>query len=98
MQPQWEECLVLNERISHLLKPQTLLLFELCDFVSMSLAGSATRHCKLGNKSGWHLVAWAFLRPVVANGTLNTGPRLRLQLYKPAKYPKTLRSRVPVVC
>lgn len=31
------------------------------------------------------VIAWAFLKPVAANGALNAGKTLRLQLYKPGK-------------
>lgn len=39
----------------------------------------------LGSNSGWHKVAWAFLKPISNNGQLNTDQKLRLQLYKPKK-------------
>jgi hypothetical protein len=41
-----------------------------------------------GSEGGWHHVAWAFLKPVGANGVLNTGKQVRLQLYKPQRMRK----------
>lgn len=36
-----------------------------------------------GFESGWHRIAWAFLKPCGPNNILNIDKRLRLQLYKP---------------
>ncbi|KAG8274400.1 Jouberin [Homalodisca vitripennis] len=90
--PQWEERLVLNEPFPVLLGPTTLLLLEVCDTVPATVACSAARHHKLGGAAGWHVVAWAFLRP---SGV--AVDRARLQLYKPARPPKHIRPLSPVV-
>jgi hypothetical protein len=41
-----------------------------------------------GSEGGWHHIAWAFLKPVGANGALNTEKQVRLQLYKPQRIRK----------
>lgn len=38
-----------------------------------------------GSEGGWYHIAWAFLKPVGANGVLNTEKEVRLQLYKPQR-------------
>jgi hypothetical protein len=42
-----------------------------------------------GSEGGWHHIAWAFLKPVAANGALNTEKQVRLQLYKPQRMRKS---------
>ncbi|KAI4471341.1 jouberin [Holotrichia oblita] len=44
-----------------------------------------TQNFNLQEKRGWHRIAWAFLKINAANGTTNTGTKLRLQLYKPGQ-------------
>ncbi|XP_069701655.1 jouberin-like [Periplaneta americana] len=87
--PFWEELLVFNEDFEYILqdKPSVLILFEILDFVNFSVASSQYR--KLGPEGGWHHIAWAFLRPVGANGILNTEKQVRLQLYKPQQAGKS---------
>ncbi|XP_034234525.1 jouberin-like [Thrips palmi] len=81
--PIWDETLVLNEDIQHILQPQSsiLILFEVLDCVTFDEA--IARHQKLGLESGWHRIAWAFLKPCGANNILNIDKKLRLQLYRP---------------
>lgn len=51
------------------------------DFLTLSEANKDT-------PIGWYKIAWAFLRLVSKDGSLNTGKRVRLQLYKPGNYSK----------
>ncbi|PSN43898.1 hypothetical protein C0J52_03675 [Blattella germanica] len=69
--PSWEELLVFNEDFQYILgnNPPVLILFELLDFVNFNVASSQYR--KLGSEGGWHHIAWAFLKPLGANGILN---------------------------
>ncbi|KAK3916070.1 Jouberin, partial [Frankliniella fusca] len=89
--PIWEETLLFNEDIKHILQPQAsiLILFEVLDCVSVDVAIS--KYEKLGTESGWHRIAWAFLKPRGANDILNIDKKLRLQLYKP-RSEKTIRN------
>lgn len=71
--PEWEETVTFNENTSHIIKPSTVLFFEIVDFVDVS-------HSDAENASvGWHRIAWAFLKP---NKSTNFNKILRLQLYK----------------
>jgi jouberin len=72
----WNEMLVFNELYLYLLKPHTLVLFEILDFKTS---------VKSGKYDPWHRVAWAFLRLVSGTGRANTEIEARLQLFK---YPK----------
>ncbi|XP_075225297.1 jouberin-like [Lycorma delicatula] len=91
--PSWEEVLVFNENMSHVIKQDTVIFFEVVDFVNLTLGGM--RYQRLGSEGGWHHVAWAFVKLVAANGELNTEKKLRLQLYKPKN--KIITSRKPTV-
>ncbi|XP_014681830.1 PREDICTED: jouberin-like isoform X1 [Priapulus caudatus] len=87
MTPVWEEMVVFNENANYFIdkSSQALLFFEILDLNSMSTA--ALKFATRGQQSGWHHVAWAFLKLVGANGQPNVGRRVRLQLYlPPAKY------------
>ncbi|XP_039284436.1 jouberin-like [Nilaparvata lugens] len=94
--PQWEEVLIFNEDISHIVNPDTLLFFEIVDFVNFTIGGM--RYQRLGHDSGWHYVAWAFLKLVAVTGETNTEKKLRLQLYKPnVRYNVHRKQTSPVV-
>ncbi|KAE8739066.1 hypothetical protein FOCC_FOCC015445 [Frankliniella occidentalis] len=88
--PIWEETLLFNEDIKHILQPHSpiLILFEVLDCVSVDTAMAQFK--KLGSESGWHRIAWGFLKPCGPNDTFNIDKKLRLQLYKP-RSEKTLR-------
>ncbi|KAJ9586462.1 hypothetical protein L9F63_019900, partial [Diploptera punctata] len=87
--PYWEELLVFNEDFKCILTNETpvIILFEILDFVNFTIASS--QYSKLGSEGGWHHIAWAFLKPVGANGVMNTEKQVRLQLYKPQHVRKT---------
>jgi len=71
---QWDERLLFNERLSHLLTPWCLLLFEVLEFGP---------HVDLERyPEGLQPVAWAFLKVLDARGRPNLGRQLRLQLYR----------------
>lgn len=77
--------------------PDVILFFEIVDFLNFSSFDNI-RYQKFGPDSGWHHVAWAFIKLVAANGELNTEKRLRLQLYKPKnKFQNSKTPTVPIV-
>lgn len=78
--PIWDEQLVLNELYTHILKPKTLIFFEIIDFVTNVKALEVY-------PDGWNKIAWSFLRLVGSDGRATTESKARLQLYK---YPKVL--------
>jgi len=43
----------------------------------------------LGSEQGWYSIAWAFLKPVGANGVRNVNRKVRLQLFEPESLPKS---------
>ncbi|KAI4471346.1 jouberin [Holotrichia oblita] len=81
--PEWEESIIINEDFNYLINPATrvILFFELLDFVGFTEAALQSSVYS----RGWHRIAWAFLKINAANGTTNTGTKLRLQLYKPGQ-------------
>ncbi|XP_035664339.1 jouberin-like [Branchiostoma floridae] len=88
MLPAWEELLIFNENFNlftQMEDPRAVVLFEVLDFVSMSVASNNYR--AEGQQGGWHRIAWAFLKVVGSNEKLNTDKKVRLQLfYPPFKY------------
>ncbi|XP_059177795.1 jouberin-like isoform X2 [Physella acuta] len=83
--PVWEDLLVFNENFNYFIQPnpKVILLFELLDFVSMNTASRQMASQK-GGEGGWHKIAWAFLKVLGKNNKVNTGNKLRLQLFVPA--------------
>ncbi|XP_076440565.1 jouberin-like [Babylonia areolata] len=75
--PMWEELMVFNENFNYFIQssPKALMLFELRDFVSMNSTNNKS-------ETGWHRIAWAFLKIVGGNGKINVGSKLRLQLFQ----------------
>ena len=51
-----------------------VFLLQLVDFVSMNRASQ--------NDEGWHRIAWAFLKVMGNNNKVNTGSKVRLQLFE----------------
>ncbi|KAI8483615.1 Jouberin [Branchiostoma belcheri] len=88
MLPAWEELLIFNENFNLFTQeedPRVVVLFEVLDFVTMSVASNNYR--SEGQQGGWHRIAWAFLKVVGSNKNLNTDKKVRLQLfYPPFKY------------
>ncbi|GFT04866.1 hypothetical protein NPIL_588021 [Nephila pilipes] len=78
----WEESFILNENLEHLLKKEidTVLFFEVIDLVPLSFT---KYHYERLNENGMQKLAWAFLKVLGSNNVINTGSKLRLQLYKP---------------
>ncbi|XP_040565035.1 jouberin [Lepeophtheirus salmonis] len=81
--PRWEEVILFNESYNHLKSygPNIVLFFMIQDFVSMTTANNKS--------SGWHHIAWAFLKLFPSNDRCNIGNKVRLQLYKPPKKKKS---------
>ncbi|KAJ7341958.1 hypothetical protein JRQ81_008029 [Phrynocephalus forsythii] len=95
--PEWEEQIIFNERFNYFLQdaeesPKVILFFEVLDFLSMNDAKSKYRG--QAHESGFRKICWAFLKLVGANGVLNVGGKLRLQLYSP---PPKSRSQISTV-
>ncbi|KAJ6660097.1 hypothetical protein lerEdw1_018023 [Lerista edwardsae] len=84
--PEWEEQILFNERFNYFLQddeksPRVILFFEILDFLSMD---DAKANCDVQTQErGFRKICWAFLKLVGANGVLNVGGKLRLQLYYP---------------
>ncbi|XP_076835204.1 jouberin-like [Brachyhypopomus gauderio] len=94
--PEWEEQIIFNERFAYFLQdggesPRVILFFEILDFMSMDKARanpSIDQH-----EQGFRKIAWAFLKLVGTNGTLNINSKLRLQLYScPPRAKKTTKT------
>nr|XP_032815466.1 jouberin isoform X1 [Petromyzon marinus] len=92
--PEWEEQVVFNHRLGPFLRVEpgavrVLLLFEVVDLVSMD--ETQTNYSALQTDSGGRrCLAWAFLKLVGANGAVNVGGKMRLQLfYPPARFRPT---------
>lgn len=84
--PRWEEVIVFNEDFSHFTKdhPNVLIMFELLDtnkshheqtnFQTQSYTSQDTG-------KNWQRIAWAFLKLVGSDKSLNIEKKTRLQLY-----------------
>ncbi|XP_032238499.2 jouberin isoform X2 [Nematostella vectensis] len=95
--PYWEEVLLFNEQFSYFLgkqesDPKVVILFEIVDFLSVA---AAKRQSRSETDKGWYHVAWAFLKVLGANGSINTDKKVRLQLFYPGR--ATFRARDPNV-
>jgi WD40 repeat protein len=71
--PRWNEEILINEPMSALYKPETLILYEILDF--------GRRVDLKVYKDGFFPVAWAFFKPVSRTGMPHHGT-VELQLYK----------------
>lgn len=87
--PHWDEIILFNEKYEHIITENTVMLFELVDFMG-SIRPSIS-------EDNWHRIAWAFVKPIGSNGITNTGKQIRLQLYKPGINPKSSHKNLPVV-
>uniref|UniRef100_A0A8C4NB42 Abelson helper integration site 1 n=1 Tax=Eptatretus burgeri TaxID=7764 RepID=A0A8C4NB42_EPTBU len=86
LRPEWEEQLIFSERFGRFIEaahggPRTLIFFEVCIQVqSSNRKQNPNEHEEMGK----HALAWAFLKLEGANGTLNVGNKVRLQLFAPS--------------
>ncbi|XP_033123597.1 jouberin-like [Anneissia japonica] len=99
MIPSWEELLLLNESYLYLTcgkenYPDVVMFFEILDFVSMNSVNGKSH--TVAGEGGWHRVAWAFLKVIGSNKTLNTEKKVRLQLFYPPFSFKTKPGQVDV--
>ncbi|KAF5304411.1 hypothetical protein FQR65_LT07941 [Abscondita terminalis] len=92
--PEWGEMILLNEDINHVVYKNTIIFFEIVDFVSYAIVVAQTN--KRGLSQGWHKIAWAFIKPVGKNGESNKNQQLRLQLFYPHKYNKVSSNECPI--
>ncbi|XP_046857215.1 jouberin-like [Xenia sp. Carnegie-2017] len=93
--PCWEDVLIINEIYSYFLQreesdPDVIIFFEILDFLSMAVINKQRR--KQGSERGWYQIAWAFLKLIGANGSLNTEQKIRLQLFHPVKLNRRQRA------
>ncbi|XP_049595623.1 jouberin [Syngnathus scovelli] len=98
--PEWKEQIIFNEPFSHFVgrdpeSPKVVLFFEILDFLTMEEAKSNVD--VETHERGFRKIAWAFLKPVGANGVLNTGSKIRLQLYCPPSSAKRQPRTIEVV-
>ncbi|XP_061700465.1 jouberin isoform X2 [Syngnathoides biaculeatus] len=98
--PEWNEQIIFNEPFSHFVgqdpkSPRVVLFFEVLDFLTMEEAKANVDVEK--HERGFRKIAWAFLKLVGANGVLNTGSKIRLQLYCPPTWAKRQPHAIEVV-
>ncbi|XP_065922685.1 jouberin isoform X2 [Magallana gigas] len=81
--PVWEELLLFNENFNYFIQSdvKVIVFFEVLDFVSMNTARRQFSNQK--REGGWYRIAWAFLKVRGNNDKLNTGSKVRLQLFVP---------------
>ena len=72
-QPSWEEQIIINQSYNELLKPHTLILFELLDF------GPTIPLQNIKAGGGFYRIAWGYLVPVNSKGKciLSLSPRAK---------------------
>ncbi|XP_063007307.1 jouberin [Melospiza melodia melodia] len=97
--PEWEEQVIFNERFTYFLQnteenPQVILFFEVLDSPSMHQV-RASSDVKI-QEGRYRKICWAFLKLVGANGVLNVGGKLRLQLFYPPSRTKSHSNVVEV--
>ncbi|NXM02860.1 AHI1 protein, partial [Tyrannus savana] len=97
--PEWEEQVIFNERFTYFTQnteenPQVILFFEILD--SLSMDEVRTRSDVQIQEGRFRKICWAFLKLVGANGVLNIGGKLRLQLYYPPSRTKSHSNVVEV--
>ncbi|NXK29837.1 AHI1 protein, partial [Piprites chloris] len=90
--PEWEEQVMFNERFTYFTQnteenPQVILFFEILD--SLSMDEVRARSDVQTQEGRYRRICWAFLKLVGANGVLNIGGKLRLQLYYPPSRTKS---------
>ncbi|XP_077418917.1 jouberin [Vanacampus margaritifer] len=98
--PEWKEQIIFNEPFTHFVgrdpeSPKVVLFFEILDFLTMEEA-KANVDVEI-HERGFRKIAWAFLKLVGANGVLNTGSKIRLQLYCPPTSAKRQPRTIEVV-
>ncbi|XP_072768019.1 jouberin isoform X2 [Nerophis lumbriciformis] len=98
--PEWQEQIIFNEPFRHFVQkdpkgPKVVLFFEILEFLSMEEA-KANVDVDV-NERGFRKITWAFLKLVGANGVLNTGSKLRLQLYCPPTWARRQPGTIEVV-
>ncbi|NXJ17263.1 AHI1 protein, partial [Dicrurus megarhynchus] len=97
--PEWEEQVIFNERFTYFIQnteenPQVILFFEVLDSLRMNeVRANSDVQIQEGH---YRKICWAFLKLVGANGVLNVGGKLRLQLYYPPSRTKSRSNTVEV--
>ncbi|XP_017595145.1 PREDICTED: jouberin isoform X2 [Corvus brachyrhynchos] len=97
--PEWEEQVIFNERFTYFIQnteenPQVILFFEVLDSLRMNeMRANSDIQVQEGR---YRKICWAFLKLVGANGVLNVGGKLRLQLYYPPSRTKSYSNAVEV--
>ncbi|NWT12026.1 AHI1 protein, partial [Vireo altiloquus] len=97
--PEWEEQVIFNERFTYFIQnteenPQVILFFEVLDSLRMNeVRANSDVQVQEGR---YRKICWAFLKLVGANGVLNVGGKLRLQLYYPPSRTKSHSNAVEI--
>ncbi|NWT79507.1 AHI1 protein, partial [Lanius ludovicianus] len=97
--PEWDEQVIFNERFTYFIQnseenPQVILFFEILDSLRMNeMRANSDIQVQEGH---YRKICWAFLKLVGANGVLNVGGKLRLQLYYPPSRTKSRSNAVEV--
>jgi len=95
---EWNEEFIINEKVSHLLKPNVILLFEILEFNPLLVVQDSS----LLTNDKLYPVAWAYLRPVGAASIHLDKVKLQLYQYrfkgdKTTKYDRPFDQRTPDV-
>ena len=78
----WEETLIFNEKLTHFTSNEDVVIFfELLDFLTVR-DGRGYNSRLQSDRTPWHQIAWAFLRPAGRTCRSRMGQKIRLQLYK----------------
>lgn len=91
MKPTWNDDITINMEFDNMMKTQTIIFFELVDFVNVARNAHRPQ-----TSDGWFRVAWAFL--VLSDRTIHL-PEARLQLYEYSSnvYHEDMGQRIPRV-
>uniref|UniRef100_UPI00358FBE35 jouberin-like n=1 Tax=Myxine glutinosa TaxID=7769 RepID=UPI00358FBE35 len=94
LRPEWEEQLVFPERFGRFIEaahggPRTLIFFEVME-------SNRKQNPNEEDEMGKHALAWAFLKLEGANGALNVGYKVRLQMFAPSALRRTSSSTLHV--
>lgn len=73
----WEELLLINEDINHIVTGTEIMFFEIVDMVQLGQGDFLS----IASADGWHHICWAFLRPGNGQKFSNVDRRCKLQLY-----------------
>lgn len=79
-QCQWEQLLMINENISHIMQGTVIVFFEILDAPSIESNTFFGKFSKMNDE--WHRVCWGFLKLSDGINCTNIDKRSRLQLFR----------------